>query len=404
MLNCIYILSTVGEFQKILPTLKELGNSGRYKIIIISLEKWTMSSVLESVHPIDFNVIVLPRKHDTTTHYRNSPNFFTEIICSTELIKTALSQFITTETIFINQSIPLKFSFGINSIIESFFLNIRARIYVQKHLLSDYGFWKQSDSLFYLFLRIIYNVSKSLSTPRNSFIFFKSFLIYLNYNFFKKSKNFFCVFNDQEYLKMVKHFRKSQVFLIKNSYVEEICSSNFIPTELKSIVFLTTGSFKYRDSETNLHQLKYIWELIEFCSQNMLEFYVKVKEGELTNFQQYFESLDTLAVNVISGGGFSPSTIPQNSVIIVPIESSTLFESMIFKFPTFFYENSGDFKKIVFDSDLPLDEMSIDHLKNSLTNKEFKLDAVKLEFLQKKSTELIASNSSLTLARFISNL
>ena len=203
---------------------------------------------------------------------------------------------------------------------------------------------------------------------------------------------------------MVKHFRKSQVFLIKNSYVEEICSSNFIPTELKSIVFLTTGSFKYRDSETNLHQLKYIWELIEFCSQNMLEFYVKVKEGELTNFQQYFESLDTLAVNVISGGGFSPSTIPQNSVIIVPIESSTLFESMIFKFPTFFYENSGDFKKIVFDSDLPLDEMSIDHLKNSLTNKEFKLDAVKLEFLQKKSTELIASNSSLTLARFISNL
>jgi hypothetical protein len=387
-----------------LPTLKELSCSGRHKIILISLEKWTMSSVLENINPLDFDVIVLPRKHDTGIHYRNIPNLFTEIIDSLELMKTALLQFITTETIFINHSIPSKISFGLNSIIESFFLNIRARIYVQKHLLSDYGFWKQNESLFYLFLRIIYNVLRSLSTPRNSFLFFKSFMIYLNFNFLKKFKNFICIYNEQEYHNMIKHFQKSQVFLIKNSYIEGICSSYFISTEVKNIVFLTTGSFKYEHSKTNLHQLKYIWELIEFCSQNLLEFYVKVKEGELTNFQQYFESLDTLAVRVISGGGFSLSNIPPNSVVIAPIESSTLFESMIFKFPTFFYENSGDFKKVVFKSDLPWDEMSIKHLKSLLTEKEFKVDTQNLEFLQKKSIELLASNSSLTLARFIYNL
>lgn len=358
MFNVIYFLSTKSQYDRMKPVLEKIHAKNGYKIYLVSFESWTNCHFLKGKTEFEFEFIVIPRRDSFKGHFRNVRFIELEYLSNLRQIQKLLKTIKSNKSILIKDYLRNNTLFGIESIIESFLPQIQVIIYVQKHLYSDTAHWSFSSSN----SRSISKFILAFFLVSYNFKYYKAFtqviLKLFKKRFLLSYREIFCSFNQFEYNNLIQYKKPKSVFLTKNLYIDKLSKLDHIESSTKNIVFITSGAFKYRNKPKLEIELEMIRKINSLNLENEFNFYVKLKDGEFSNFIQYKSYLGLINSQIIDGESFNLFANSSNDIIITPIDSSIFLESIILEIPTFYYLSS-DNKFLDLYSFLPLDSMNL---------------------------------------------
>ena len=343
MINYFLVISTLNELIKFKPFLNSICKSKDTRAVVLSFAKWNSGNLALTNENDFFEIYEIPGASDDTGHFRNSRANFAGMVKANSELKNYIKRMNlhnSDTNIIIYHYLKKSTSFGLSSIIELNFPIEKRIIRIQKSMVPLGEFIPES---FYYKIKNRFFANNSIKSLMYLLSRRINFNVYLQVNYLnfvwriKKMGKLLLGIKDLLFC-----YSSAQAHETRKKYpndIVEVINNPDLPLKKvlnsapNTIVFFTSGVFKYNNLTHQSHELNLISKTEKIAKENNFRFIVKPKAGEDKKLSQFLSKSDIEIVN-------SAHTILDNNkkhITICALNSTVFVKSLCYQHNTFFY-------------------------------------------------------------------